>query len=168
MGSLDGPLEGDRQPRLFLKTPAIEMAPTFSPDGRYVAHLSDEGGTLELVIRPFPGPGPSKQVSAGGGQEPLWSHDGRELFYRSGGKNPKIMSVKVTTWPRLVVETPRALFDDVYHRVSSLSPASFAVTADGQRFLMIEQPSEPEPPRQIVVIPDFADLVKEKLRAASR
>jgi Tol biopolymer transport system component len=161
-------LEGNREPRLFLETPVIEMAPTFSPDGRYVAHLSDESGTRELVIRPFPGPGPSKQVSVGGAQEPLWSRDGKELFYRSRGKNPKLMGVKVATQPALVTETPRALFDDVYHRDNTLRPASFAMTPDGQRFLLIEQLQEPETPRQIVIIPNFAEEVKEKLRAASR
>ena len=55
-----------------------------SPDGRYLAYSGDESGRFEIYLVPFPGPGPKRQLTTEGGEEPVWSRDGRELFYRSG------------------------------------------------------------------------------------
>ncbi|MBM3819498.1 MAG: hypothetical protein FJW14_10870 [Acidimicrobiia bacterium] len=85
------PLEGDRTPRVFLKTPFEERHGTFSPDGRWVAYQSNESGREEIYIRPFAGPavagasaaaaGGQWQVSTAGGTFPRWRRDGRELYY---------------------------------------------------------------------------------------
>jgi serine/threonine-protein kinase len=66
-------LQGDRKPRPFLQTPANESGPIFSPDGRWVAYLSDETGRNEIYVRPFPGPGGKMQISTEGGTEPMWA-----------------------------------------------------------------------------------------------
>ena len=159
-------VDGDPNPRALLKTPDDELNPCISPDGRYVAYTLDG----EVSIRPSSGSGPSRQVSAGGGADVRWSRGGRELFYRSFTKPPKMMSARISTHPTLTVESPRAVFDDTFLRPATRNVlmTAFDVTADGQRFLMIEQTEEPEPPRQIVVIPNFADEVREKLRAVSQ
>ena len=86
------PVGGDPEP--FLVTPFEEGAPMFSPDGRWMAYVSDESGQTEVYVRPYPGPGPRFTVSTTGGREPLWSRDGSELFYRS---QEGIMTV--ISWP---------------------------------------------------------------------
>ena len=80
----------------------------FSPDGRYVAHVSDQTGEREIYIRPFPGPGGQETVSVGGGDEPAWASNG-ELFYRRPS-DYAMMVVEVSTEPTLTVGQPRELF----------------------------------------------------------
>ncbi len=64
--------------------PASEIHPAVSPDGRWLAYASDESGTAEIYVRPFPDAGSARwQVSTAGGVSPIWSHSGKELFYRS-------------------------------------------------------------------------------------
>ena len=89
-------LQGDRKPRPFLQTPANEGGPAFSPDGHWVAYLSDESGRQEIYVRPFPGPGGKWQISSEGDTEPMWARNGRELFYRNGDK---MMVTAVGTQP---------------------------------------------------------------------
>ncbi|MEK7409497.1 MAG: hypothetical protein AAB225_30905, partial [Acidobacteriota bacterium] len=71
------------KPELFLRTPFSERYPAFSPDGRWLAYESDESGAHEVYVRPFPAGGGKWQVSTGGGVMPVWSPNGRELFYRA-------------------------------------------------------------------------------------
>ena len=96
---------------LFLGTPFMEFNPAFSPDGRWLAYSSNESGTYELYVRPFPGPGGRWQVSTGGGRSPRWSRDGRELLFQT--KDRRVMAVSYTAKgdsfaagkPRLWTET---------------------------------------------------------------
>jgi dipeptidyl aminopeptidase/acylaminoacyl peptidase len=85
------PMEGDRQPYSLVATRANEQQPQFSPDGRWLAYTSDETGPVEVWIQPLKingatvqTAGPSLRISTGGGNEPRWSSDARELFYRDG------------------------------------------------------------------------------------
>lgn len=80
-------------PVLFVATPANELSPMFSPDGNWIAYVSNETGQNEVYVRPYPPPGPVTAVSIDGGSEPNWSRDGTELLYRHGDS---IMSVPVT------------------------------------------------------------------------
>ena len=83
------PIEGDPdhmrlgKPELFLGTPFNEGYPAFSPDGRWLAYMSNESGIPEVYVRPFPGPGGKWQISKSGGLWPLWSRDGRELLFET-------------------------------------------------------------------------------------
>jgi len=129
----------DSKPLVFLQTPANEMAAVFSPDGKWIAYSSDESGIFEIYLRPFfppdEGSAPAAdsrgqwQISKAGGQFPNWRHDGRELFYHS--KSGKITAVSITTSPSLEIGDPRPLFSSY----CAMSPR-FAVTSDGQRFLV--------------------------------
>lgn len=87
---------GDRliagQPEVFLRTPAIETYPTFSPDGHWLAYASNESGTWEVYVRSFPDTAKAIRVSTGGGRVPRWSPTSRELFYRTD--NHMIMTAK--------------------------------------------------------------------------
>jgi len=127
----------DRKAQPFLTTRYNEGAPEFSPDGRWLTYVSDESGGPEIYVQPYPGPGGKWQISTDGGTEPVWNHNGRELFYRRG---TRMMVVDVTTQPTFSPGKPRLLFDRQY--LSTTFPATFpryAVSPDGQRFLMVKQ-----------------------------
>jgi serine/threonine protein kinase len=128
------PLFGDQKPFPFLQTQFNERAARLSPDGQWIAYASDESGDWQVYVQSFPLSGGKWQVSTNGGHFPVWRRDGKELFYVSPDK--KVMAVDVkgagTTFERGV---PKALFD---LRVSDFTSAQarFAVSADGQRFLI--------------------------------
>jgi Tol biopolymer transport system component len=80
------PLGGGAKPYPFVRSPYAESGGRFSPDGTQVAYVSNESGRAQVYVRPFPGPGPARQVSQTSGSYPRWSRDGRSLFYLSEGK----------------------------------------------------------------------------------
>ena len=107
----------------------------FSPDGRWMAYASNETGKMEIYVSPFPNGNGKWQVSSGGGQEPRWRQDGKELFYLSA--DGKMTAVAVTTGPSVKAGSPVALFQT--HRrqpISSQDVFSYDVSGDGQRFLI--------------------------------
>jgi len=89
------PLDGDPKPRAFAATPALEWLGQFSPNGRYVAYMSDEAGRFDVYVAAFPGPGGRWQVSQNGGREPRWSKDGKELFFFA--PDNRLMAAEVKT-----------------------------------------------------------------------
>jgi dipeptidyl aminopeptidase/acylaminoacyl peptidase len=134
------PVEGDRRPRPFVRTPFNEDSPAFSPDGRSMAYRSDESGHSEIYVRPFPGPGERVQVSTAGGVEPVWSRDGHELFYRSGNR---MTIVPISAGSRAAAGPPRVLFERNYFMFGAgLQFPEYDVTPDGQRFVMMTAPKQ--------------------------
>ncbi len=132
------PMEGDRKPVLFLQTPFDETRARFSPDGKWIAYSSDETSRMEVYVRPFSasggGAGGRWQVSTGGGEEPLWRGDGKEIFYLA--LDGKLMAVDVkAAGSAFQVGVPRALFQTSVVVISPLANR-YAVTADGSRFLV--------------------------------
>ena len=126
------------QREVFLQTPFVEDGAQFSPDGRWVAYHSNESGTLEVYVRPFPGPGGKWQISTEGGFDPRWSSSGSELFYRSGGK---VMAVSVSArGESFRAGTLRQLFEGNFVDPSAGSQA-WDVTPDGKRFVMLQSES---------------------------
>ena len=141
------PASGDRKPRGIVQSPFGEQHPRLSPDGRWLAYTSNEPGRVEVFIQSFPGPAGRVQVSTDGGTEPVWSHDGRELFYRTGDA---MMAVNVATTPALSAGEARKLFEGRYVP-SGPGVAGYDVSSDG-RFLLV-QPLHPDPPtNQIHVV----------------
>jgi Tol biopolymer transport system component len=135
----------DRVPQPLLRTPSNESAPHFSPDGRWLAYVSDESGRYEIYVQSYPGPGGKRQISNEGGTEPLWNRNGRELFYRSGNK---MMAVEIRTQPSFSVGSRRMLFEGSQY-TSPAGPYSYPfpnydVSPDGQRFLMVTKESKPQ------------------------
>ena len=120
-------LGGARERRPFLQTRFEERFPSFSPDGRWIAYVSNESGRSEVYVQPYPGPGRKWSASGGEGVSPAWGPDGRELYYRSGDV---LMAVPVQAHPTFVPGTPRVLF----RRASTT-----AVAAGPQgRFLVVD------------------------------
>jgi len=155
----------DRQAQPFLQTRFDEGGHRFSPDGRWLAYVSDESGRPELYVQPYPGPSGKRQISTEGGTEPVWNRNGRELFYRAGDK---LMAVEITTQPALSVGKPRVLFEGRYVPSPS-SPANYDVSPDGQRFLMVK-PNEQEQaaPTQINVVLNWFEELKRRVPAAQK
>ena len=134
------PLEGDRLAQPILADPNFrEMGPMFSPDGRWLAFVSDETGRDEVYVQPYPGPGRRRLISSAGGREPLWSPTGRELFYR---ERRAMMAVRVRTDPEFSADKPQKLFEGTYGFEPISAHAAYDVSRDGQRFLMVKNLSE--------------------------
>jgi Tol biopolymer transport system component len=113
----------------------------FSPDGRWIAYASNETGSMEIYVSSFPSANGKWQVSSGGGQEPKWRQDGKELFYLSA--DGKMMAAAVTAGVSFEARSPVALFQT--HRrqpVSAQDVFSYDVSGDGQKFLIITKVDE--------------------------
>jgi eukaryotic-like serine/threonine-protein kinase len=158
-------VEGDRKPRPFLATPALERGGFFSPDGRWIAYVSNETGQPEVYIQSFPGPGGRWQVSTEGGVQPLWARSGKEIFYRNG---EKVMVVAVETQPTFHLSKPKLLFEG---RFLGTSPADigyplYDVMPDGKHFVMIQ--GDESAGTQIQVVLNWAEELKAKIPPGSR
>ena len=149
------PLRGTGVPQLFLRTRFTEVGPKFSPDGRWISYVSDESGQYEVYVRPYPGPGGKWQISTQGGEEGVWSRDGKELFYRNGNT---WMAVAVSLKPEFAAGIPRPLFEGPYVNVGGVS---YDVTADGQRFLLLK-PAEQSPVTHLNVVLNWFEELKKK------
>jgi Tol biopolymer transport system component len=120
----------EKKTSLFLSTPATEAYGRFSPDGRWLAYVSDESGRYEVYVQPFPGHGGKWQISTAGGGQPVWNRNGREIFYVSADN--RLMAVDVKADSGFEAGTPRALFDVHLKTTFGLS---YDISPDGQRFL---------------------------------
>ena len=148
---------GTHEPLAVAKTPAIEIQAAASPDGRFVAYAYDASGASEIYVQPFPPTGAKWQVATGGSM-PLWSPDGRELFYLLGRT---LMAAPVTTVGGFSVGAPRKLFDmPTALVVSNDTTTNFDIAKDG-RFLVVRQTSQENMTGHLVVAIDwFATLRK--------
>lgn len=132
-------IEGDRTKRLLLHEKQNEVEPKVSPDGRWLAYSSDESGQFQVYVRPFPDVNGGKwQISSSGGNWPLWSPDGRELFYRS---EDKYMAVPVKTDPTFSFGTPDLMFQGTYVMSNVPFLSNWDISPDGKRFLMMKSPA---------------------------
>ena len=155
----------DTVARAIVATGVDEQGAALSPDSRWLAYVSNEQGEPEVFVRPFPNANGGKwQISSGGGSAPLWSHDGREIFYVSGGK---MNAVAIHPGPPFSSDPPRALFQ-IPDRVRAGSPArgTFSISPDDQRFLMVRENSwaEMAGTPTLVVVENFFDELRSKLK----
>ena len=126
------PLTGERTPIPLVQTPFVDGEPQVSPDGRWLAYASTETGRFEVYVQPFPPTGAKWQISASGGQQPMWRKDGKELFFVSPDR--KFYAVDVRAGASFDYGTPRFLFDMPSNVAAARN--SYVPSADGQRFLV--------------------------------
>jgi serine/threonine protein kinase/Tol biopolymer transport system component len=128
------PLQGNRKPFPFLQTEFNQQEARFSPDTRWIAYTSDESGSPQVYVQDFSPSGSKWQISASGGNQPMWRRDGRELFFVSA--DGKLMSVEVKTEPSFQASAPSPLFDIHSPNVAGRFRRDYAVSPNGQRFLV--------------------------------
>ena len=137
---------GWSEPRAFLQTPGSERAAAFSPNGRFVAYVSNESGRDEIFVRPFPPSEGRWQISRRGGAQPVWNRAGSELFFVEGDA---LTSVAVETAGDFAAGEPRSLFR--HAQLEGLYPvANYDVHPDGNRFLLIDEGASARASIQIV------------------
>ncbi len=141
------PLVGDRKPIPVLRTEFNEVSGRFSPDGKWIAYVSDESRKNEVYVQSFPLSGGKWRISTNGGRHPRWRRDGKEMFYLAADHN--IMAVEIKAGATFQAGSPRALFET---RIPDSLFAGFAVTGDGQRFLAPTLLGETAPSPAVVVL----------------
>ena len=136
------PLKGDAKPQPYLRTGFYDSQGRFSPDGQFIAYTSNASGKNEVYVQPFPDSSSGKwPVSKGGGVQPRWRRDGKELFYISA--DSKMMAVDVTTNPTFRAGIPKVLFPaPIWGGGSVQNVTRYDVTADGKKFLINTVASE--------------------------
>jgi Tol biopolymer transport system component len=146
-------LDGKREARRWFESPYTESAAAFSPDGRWIAYVSDESGRQEVYLRPFPGPGGNTKISSEGGAEPVWTRQGRELLYRQADQ---FLSAEIRADPDLVAGTPRVLFSGSFARGRGEdAPFEYAVSRDGNEIYAIRGVALPRPERRLAIVTNW-------------
>ncbi|CAN5356972.1 hypothetical protein BH23GEM2_BH23GEM2_17170 [soil metagenome] len=153
-------LSGDTTERAIANTEFNEAMARVSPNGRWVAYVTDESGAQQVVVQPFPGPGARTQVSIDGGREPVWSRDGKRLLYRD---NQNFIAANVSAEGSFSIISREVLFRDEF--VSSPLPhANYDVAPDGNHLLLLRATE----PSQLVIVHNWRDEVRAQLRGARR
>lgn len=147
-------LTSDTTMKPLVTTPFNELGPRISPDGRWVAFASDESGSFQVYVTPLPGPGGRYQVSTEGGVTPVWSPDGRRLYYAYAGR---LEAATLAFAPAFAVTARETIFETG----SSLPPAhaNYDITPDGKRFVTFK-PTGAE--AQLIVVHDWKYELRER------
>jgi eukaryotic-like serine/threonine-protein kinase len=154
------PMTGERKPFVFLQTEFNETHSQFSPNGRWVAYVSDESGRPEVYVQSFAPSGGKWQISTGGGDHREWRRDGKELFYLSSAK--QLMSVPVESGAAFEAGIPAPLFE-VFVPAKSMTRDrnDYVVAENGQRFLVCSFVDK-ERARPITVVSNWRAALKDK------
>jgi WD40 repeat protein len=127
------PTFGDRKPFPIVVGPFIELMPVFSPDVKWVAYESNESGRFEIYVQSFPAASGKWQVSNSGGEDPSWSADGKQLYYRSADQ--KLMAVDIQTGDGFKAGIPQPLFPAGVQ--AGIARNKYVASSDGKRFLLV-------------------------------
>jgi Tol biopolymer transport system component len=152
--------EGDGGARALVATKHDEFGARFSPMGDLIAYESNQSGRTEVYVQPYPGPGERRMVSKSGGEDPLWSQDGRELFYR---QDAEMWSVPVSTDGGTTLGTPQLLFTRPY---AARAWPSYAYDPATDGFIM--SPRDSVVPSEFLVVVNWQADMAERLRVVSR
>jgi len=149
----------------FLNSQYSEGYPEFSPDGRWIAYVSDESARDEVYVRPFPGPGMKHQVSSQGGVQPLWARNGRQLFYR---RQDQVWAVDVRTDGGFSTGKPRLIFERPGYSPGNPT-RSYDLSQDGQRFLMVKlEQRKPAPVTEMTLVQNWFEELKRLVPAGKK
>jgi dipeptidyl aminopeptidase/acylaminoacyl peptidase len=144
------PVAGERRPSPVVQTKFAELAARFSPDGRWIAYVSNESGRFQVYVQGFPDPVGKWQVSTGGGTRPNWRRDGRELFFVS--PDDKLMAADIGPGSPPQLGTPHPLFPLKPFRAFGETRSNYDVARDGRRFLVnVPAAEETTPPIHVVL-----------------
>lgn len=152
-------LSGDTAAKPIATTAFTEWAARVSPDGRWVAYGSDESRVMQVYVRPLPGPGSRVQVSVDGGSNPVWSRDGRKLYYAN---NQQMIAATVTTSPTFAVIERRTLFGSDFNDLPG--HANYDVSPDGKHFVMVKPSVSGD---QVIVAHNWRAELRAKRHSAS-
>ena len=159
----DHPKAGKPEP--FLRTPSDERVPTFSPDGRWIAYRSDESGTSEIYVRPFPGGRGGKwQISTGGGLYGIWSNNGRELFYET--EENRIMVVDYTVNSDSFLPGKPRIWSE--KQIFAPGLLNLAMAPDGKRFAVFPMPEAEGSEKgtvHVTFLQNFLDELRRRIPA---
>ncbi len=151
------------EPKPLVQSAFIELQPAFSPDGRWLAYVSNESGNFEVYVRPLPGPGGKWQVSTEGGGHPKWSHNGKELFYRT--IDNKIMAVTYTaSGDSFRADKPQLWSPGQFTNVGAGS-SNFDLHPDGKRFAVLKAPGTGQTAgvNKVSFVFNFFDEIRRKV-----
>jgi serine/threonine-protein kinase len=149
----------------LLDSKAAEIFPEISPNGHWLAYVSDESGRKEVWVRPFPGPGGKWQISTEGGSEPIWSKDGKQLFYR---QTDLAWVVDIQTEAGFSASRPRLMFKKAGYNRGSVN-REWDLWPDGQGFLMVKlDERKPQPVTEIILIQNWFEELKRLVPASKK
>ncbi|MBP1598508.1 MAG: serine/threonine protein kinase [Acidobacteria bacterium] len=155
----------DRKVAPLLNSRFNEMYPEFSPDGRWIAYASNESGRTEVYVRPFPAREGKWPISNEGGTEPLWSRNGKQLFYRRSGQ---VWVVDVLTGSGFSAGKPRLLFEQSGY-LSNQPIREWDISADGRRFLMVKlEERKPQPVTELILVQNWFEELKRLVPAGKK
>jgi len=149
----------------WLATEAVEKMAQISPDGQWLAYATNESGATEVYVRRYPGRADRQKLTTGGGDQPVWSRNGRELFYLRGPSDNRELVVHDVGAGGAVAPTGRVLFRLAPLRLTGYDPVpGFDVTPDGQRFVFPRHPDTSPPPLtdRIHIVQNWFEELKEK------
>jgi serine/threonine-protein kinase len=153
------PLEGDRTPVPVVSSKSNESGAVFSPDGDWIAYSSMESGMYRVYVQAFPGSGNRVPVSGDEpGFMPVWSRDGRELFFLGGYARRKMMVVDITDLEDLRVSEPRELFEHQFGGSIGMALSRYDVSTEGSRFFFATAQKQSSPTEVHVVLNWFDEL----------
>ena len=157
----------DGSRKALLDSDFSEQSAALSHSGKLLAYESNRGGSHDVYVRPFPGPGPETAVSIGGGYGPMWSPDDSEIYYRyRAGGDAYFMAVSLQAEPRIEVLGQAKLFDGTRFW-NMRSGADYDVHPDGQRFLVLNMRSSDEEAAKINVVLNWFEELKRRVPTGS-
>jgi Tol biopolymer transport system component len=169
------PLESDGagvrggKPEVFLQTPADERSPSFSPDGRWMAYSSDESGTVQVYVRAFPDKGGKRQISNSGGGYPMWSRNGRELFFETLDNHIMVAAYTVKD-DSFVADKPR-VWSEKQIGITANAARNVDLAPDGKRIiaLMPVETAEGQKARNhVIFLENFFDELRRRVPTGTK
>jgi hypothetical protein len=155
----------DKKAAPLIEVPSSsQINPSFSPDGRWIAYASNETGNVEIYVQPFPSTGAKFQITRDGAGHPLWSPDGKELFYERAGR---LFSVAIRTQPAFAFGSPVTLPITGFIQDAGTTPRLYDITKDGKQFVMLFRPGQttriPTSTLQIQVVLNWFEDLKQRI-----
>ncbi len=167
----------DTQPKVrpLLDSPFLERMADLSPDGRWLAYVSNETGQNEMYVQAFPGLGSKRRISTEGGIEPAWSRNGRKLVFLSphvsaAGQGFRLVETAVTLGDRFSASPPVPLFDLPPWFQPGLGARTYDLTADASRFVFVRETYPPavSAPHEIHIVQNWFEELRRRAPAGRK